>query len=183
MHRASVRSTGWAPDCDDGSALGLSGGRPYDGAPTAVDWKRGRDVKSDQKLKLLATVPLFARLRGRALERVGQLADEVDVPAGRVLIRQGTTGHEFFIVIEGRVRVERDGRPVSVRGAGDFVGEIALIDEGPRSATVTTETPCRLLVLNHREFHTLLSEQPEIQLVVLRTLAERVRQLDPDRHD
>ena len=136
-------------------------------------------MRGDQKLQLLATVPLFARLRGRDLERVGQLADDIDAPAGRVLIREGAIGHEFFVIVHGRVKVERDGKPLKTRGPGEFVGEIALIDEGPRLATVTTETPCRLLVLGHREFHTLLAEQPEIQLLVLKALAERVRQLEP----
>lgn len=140
-------------------------------------------MRGDKKLELLATVPLFSRLRGRELERIGQLADEIDVPADRVLIRQGAIGHEFFVIVDGRVRVERDGEILKTRGPGEFVGEIALIDERPRSATVTTETPCRLLVLGHREFHTLLAEQPDIQLLVLKALAERVRQLEPERAD
>jgi CRP-like cAMP-binding protein len=138
---------------------------------------------SDKKLELLATVPLFAHLRGRELERVGQLAEEIDVPVGKVLIRQGAIGDEFFVIVDGRVRVERDGKVLKTRGPGEFVGEIALIDERPRTATVTTETPCRLLVLGHREFHTLLAEHPDLQLPVLKALAERVRQLEPERAD
>lgn len=140
-------------------------------------------MKDDKKLQLLATVPLFAHLRKRDLERVGQLVEEVDVPAGRVLIRQGATGQEFFLIVDGSVRVERDGHVLKLRGQGEFVGEIALIDEGPRMATVTCATDCRLLVLAHREFHTLLSEHPEIQLQVLKTLAERVRHLEPEGAD
>lgn len=140
-------------------------------------------MKDDKKLQLLATVPIFARLSRRDLERVGQLVEEIDVPAGKVLMRQGATGDEFFLIVEGSVRVERDGRILKKRGQGEFVGEIALIDEGPRTATVTCETPCRMLVLAHREFHTLLSEHPEIQLLVLKTLAERVRHLEPDQAD
>ena len=140
-------------------------------------------MKDDKKLQLLATVPIFARLSRRDLERVGQLVEEIDVPAGKVLMRQGATGDEFFLIVEGSVRVERDGRILKKRGQGEFVGEIALIDEGPRTATVICETPCRMLVLAHREFHTLLSEHPEIQLLVLKTLAERVRHLEPDQAD
>ena len=109
-------------------------------------------MKDDKKLKLIGSVPIFSRLRGRDLERVGQLVEEVDVPAGRVLMRQGESGLEFFLIVDGKVRVERDGRLLKMRGDGEFVGEIALIDEGPRSATVTCETACRLLVLAHREF-------------------------------
>ena len=140
-------------------------------------------MKDDKKLKLLARVPIFARLRGRDLERIGQLVEEVDVPAGTVLMRQGATGHEFFLIVEGRVRVEREGRLLKLRGQGEFVGEIALIDKGPRMATVTCETDCRMLVLAHREFHTLLSENPDIQLLVLQTLAARVRNLEPEQAD
>ena len=140
-------------------------------------------MKDDKKLQLLATVPIFARLSRRDLERVGQLVEEIDVPAGKVLMRQGATGDEFFLIVEGSVRVERDGRILKKRGQGEFVGEIALIDEGPRTATVTCETDCRMLVLAHREFHTLLSEHPDIQLLVLKTLAERVRHLEPDQAD
>ena len=133
----------------------------------------------DAKLDLLARVPLFAKLRSGDLERLGQLAEEVDAPAGRVLIRQGQRGEEFFVIADGTVRVERDGQLVATRGAGAFVGEIALIDEGVRTATVTCETACRLIVLGHREFHELMDEQPDIERAVLRALAERVRKLEP----
>jgi len=128
-----------------------------------------------------ARQPVFSALRGRDLERVGQLADEIDVPAGKVLMRQGDTGQEFFIVVDGTLRVERDGKAIAERGPGAFVGEIALVDEAPRSATVTCETPCRLLVIGHREFHALLHEQREIERAVLVALADRVRQLEPQQ--
>src|SRR6185369_16306928 len=134
---------------------------------------------ADKKLELLGRVPLFSGLGGRDLERIGQLADEIDAPAGKVLMRQGQTGQEFFVVIEGTLRVERDGKVIASRGPGEFVGEIALVDEAPRSATVICETPCRLLVVGHREFHALLSEQHAIAQAVLVALAERVRQLEP----
>ncbi len=136
-------------------------------------------ASGDKKLELLARVPLFSKLRSHDLERLGQLAEEVDAPAGRVLIRQGERGEEFFVIADGQVRIERDGQLVGTRGDGDFVGEIALIDESVRTATVTCETPCRLVVLGHREFHTLMDEQPDIERAVLRALADRVRQLQP----
>lgn len=136
-------------------------------------------ARSDKKLELLAGVPLFAKLNRRGLERLGQLADQIDLPAGKVLTRQGERGEEFFVIVDGRVRVERDGKLLAVLGSAQFIGEIALIDEGPRTATATCETDCRLILLGHREFHSLLREQPEIELTILRTLAERVRRLDP----
>lgn len=135
----------------------------------------------DTKLELLARVPLFSTLRRRDLERVGQLADEIDVPAGKVLMRQGDAGQEFFIVLDGTIRVERDGMTIASGGPGEFVGEIALVDEAPRSATVICETPCRLLVIGHREFHELLQEQRAIEHAVLVALADRVRRLEPQQ--
>jgi CRP/FNR family cyclic AMP-dependent transcriptional regulator len=134
----------------------------------------------DQKQQLLQRVPLFAELGGRELEEIGRLADEVDVPAGRVLMRQGESAAEFFVIVSGEVRIDRDGQPVRTLGDGDFFGEIALVDGGPRTATATTERPCRLLVLAHREFHSLLDRFPSIQLAVLRCLADRVRRAEPD---
>ena len=134
----------------------------------------------DQKLELLRRVPLFAGLNRRELERIGTLADEIDIPDGYALTREGARGQEFFILLDGQVRVERQGKLLEKHGAGAFFGEIALIDGGPRTATVTTEGPSRLLVLNQPEFHALLKEFPEIQLKVLQALAQRVRRTEPD---
>jgi CRP-like cAMP-binding protein len=134
----------------------------------------------DPKLALLKSIPLFARLGSRELERLGQLFDEVDVPAGKVLMRQGQTGGEMFVVAGGRLAVERNGAHVADRGPGDVVGEIALLSEGPRTATVTATEPSRLFVLGHREFHTLMDEQPGIRLQILDGLAHRIRALEVD---
>jgi CRP/FNR family cyclic AMP-dependent transcriptional regulator len=134
----------------------------------------------DDKVTLLGKVPLLAGLSRKELVEVGRLCDEVDMAAGRVLMRQGETGQEFFLIVDGRVRIERDGLPIRSLGPGDFLGEIALVDHGRRTATATSETPCRLLVVGHREFNTLLDEFPAIQRVVLTTLAQRVRALDPN---
>lgn len=134
----------------------------------------------DPKLELLRSVALFAQLRGRELERVAQLADEIDVPAGKVLMRQGETGAEAFVVVEGRLRVERNGRSIAERGPGQVVGEMALLSEGPRTATVTALETSRLLVIGHREFHALLDEQPSVRMAVLDELAGRIRALDDE---
>jgi CRP/FNR family cyclic AMP-dependent transcriptional regulator len=135
---------------------------------------------ADPKLELLRGVHLFAGLSDGDLRRIEQLTDEVEVPTGTVLTQEGRFGHEFFVIVDGAVRVEHEGRTLSRLGPGDFLGEIALVDGRPRSATVTTEEPTRLLVLAQREFHTLLESYPKIQLQVLRALAERVRSSDPD---
>jgi CRP-like cAMP-binding protein len=137
-------------------------------------------ARKDEKLELLRRIPLFAGLNRRQIERLGQLTDEVDIPAGRVLMRQGDRGDELFIVVEGELRIERDGRSVAVRMPGDFVGEIALVDHGPRTATVTAAQPTRVLVVGHRAFNTLMDEFPGVRLEVLRALAQRVRAAEPE---
>ena len=135
---------------------------------------------NDAKLELLRRIPLFAGLNRRQIERLGQLTDEVDVPDGRVLMRQGDPGHEMFIVISGTVKIERDGREIARRSDGEFVGEIALVDHGPRSATVTTEGRARLIVIGHQAFNSLMDEFPGLEREVLRTLAQRVRNVEPE---
>jgi len=140
-------------------------------------------MEKDQKLQLLRAVPLFSACSKAALAQIARLVDEVSLPAGRVLTQQGRYGSEFFVIVEGKVRIERDGRRIDVEGPGDFLGEIALIDHRPRTATAICETPCRLLVLAHREFHTLLGTSPAISNAVLKALAQRLRNLEPQAAD
>ncbi len=135
---------------------------------------------TDQKLELLKRVPLFTGLGKRDIEELGRLTDEVDVPAGHVLMREGGSGDQFFVIIDGSVEIDRGGAKVASLGPGDFLGEIALIDDGPRTATATTASPAKLLVLGHREFHSLMDQFPTIQTSVLQALAKRVRNLEPN---
>lgn len=132
----------------------------------------------DEKLDLLHQIPLFAGLDRHKIERLGQLADEVDVPAGKVLVRQGDSGGELMVLASGAVSVERDGARIATLGPGDFFGEIALIDGGARVATITADEPSRLVVLGHREFHAVMEEIPEVASQILVTLAHRLRMLD-----
>jgi CRP-like cAMP-binding protein len=134
----------------------------------------------DGKVQLLREVPLFSDLNNHDLRELAGLVDEVEVPAGKVLCREGQTGEEFFVIVDGNVRVERQGRELAVLGPGQFLGEMSLVDEGPRTATATATTDGRLLVMGHREFHSLLDNYPSIETCVLRALARRIRQLDPD---
>jgi CRP/FNR family transcriptional regulator, cyclic AMP receptor protein len=134
----------------------------------------------DAKLEALRHVPLFAGLDRKEITEVGRLSDEVDLKAGHVLMREGGRGEEFFLVLSGFVRVERGGTVVATLGSGEFFGEISLVDHGPRTATVTCDTDCRVLVLGHREFDSLLDRFPAVQGKVLRALAERVRRLEPE---
>jgi CRP/FNR family transcriptional regulator, cyclic AMP receptor protein len=143
----------------------------------ALDPRETED-SMDAKTTLLGRVPLFAHLGGRSLERVASLVDEVDVAAGTELTREGALAGEFFIISDGSVEIRRAGAIVRSLGPGDFLGEIALIDGGRRSATATTTSPCHLLVLARREFNTLIDDYVDVRLSVLQALAERVRSLD-----
>ena len=137
-------------------------------------------AQTNTKLEMLRRVPMFAGCKNNALEEIGQLADEVDVPDGYVLIREGTFGEQFFMIVEGRVRIERGGQTVRTLGPGEFLGEIALIDKGRTTATATSEGPAKLFVLSHQGFNSLLDRSPAIRLEVMTALAARVRQLEPD---
>jgi len=132
----------------------------------------------DAKLELLHSVSLFANLKGDALVSLGQLADEVDVPAGKVLMRQGDFGREAFVVVSGELAVEHDGRQFKRLGPGDVAGEMALISEGPRNATVTAISPSTLFVLGHAAFHTLMEDSPEVRKCVLDEVARRLSELE-----
>ncbi|MGH2357739.1 MAG: Crp/Fnr family transcriptional regulator [Candidatus Limnocylindria bacterium] len=138
-------------------------------------------MSQDAKIAFLRGVPLFAGLDTHQLERLGMLADEVDLPEGRVLMREGEIGNEMMVLVDGTVRVERDGRLIAERGSGETMGELSLIDHGQRTATVTLTAPSRLLVVGHREFHTLMDEFPEVKMRVLESLARRLRTLDTER--
>jgi CRP/FNR family cyclic AMP-dependent transcriptional regulator len=130
--------------------------------------------------EILRSVPLFARQGERGIDEIARLGRVVDVPAGRRLTTQGEPGDEFFVIVDGGVRIERNGRLLRTLGPGEFLGEIAVLDGGPRTATATTESNARLIVISGPEFGVLLERFPEIQSAVIRALAERIRYLEPD---
>jgi CRP-like cAMP-binding protein len=134
----------------------------------------------DEKLDHLRRVPMFARMGKRELERLGQLADEIEVGMDEMLAEQGRVGHEFFIVLDGHVTVLDGRRPVAQLHPGDFFGEIALLDGRPRTASVRADGITRLLVVGHREFHALMDEFPAVRDTVLAELAERLRRVEGD---
>lgn len=129
------------------------------------------------KAEVLSKVPLFQNLSKRDLEQVSKIADEVESKPGEVLMRQGEIGREFVLILDGGVRVERNGKVVARRGGGDFLGELALLDKQPRSATVVTEEPSTLLVIQWGRFWPLLETVPGVQRKLLIGLASRMRQL------
>jgi len=134
----------------------------------------------DTKREMLRGVSLFGTLSDSELAAVERLADTVDVPAGHVLMRQGASGGEMFVIVSGSVVVDRDGHELATLGPGSVVGEMALLSEGPRTATVTATEPTTLFVLAHREFHSLMDASAEVRDCVLNAVAHRIRELEAD---
>jgi CRP-like cAMP-binding protein len=131
-------------------------------------------LRKNAKIELLKRVPLFERCSKRELEAIAGLADELDLPSARNLTREGAPGWEFIVLVEGEADVVRKGKVVNELGPGDFVGEIALVSGGPRTATVKTRGPSRILVLTASAFKTLMRDVPSIQDKVLAALTARI---------
>lgn len=134
--------------------------------------------KSTDYLDHLGNVPLFQGLSKRDLQRVAKVSEEVQVDAGRVLVDQGRTGHEFFLILDGQASVRKNSRKTAELGPGQYFGEMALLDRGPRSASVVAETPMTLLILGQREFSGVLDEVPSMAHKMLATMAGRLRDAD-----
>jgi CRP-like cAMP-binding protein len=130
--------------------------------------------RSGSKVDVISRVPLFAGLSKRELGQVASLADEIDLPADKTLIREGERGREFFILLSGEAEVTRRGKRLATRRAGEFFGEIALVSSLPRVATVTTREPSRALVIRDVEFRQLLRRTPAIAVKVLEAVADRL---------
>jgi len=134
----------------------------------------------DTKIQALKRAPLFAGLSRKELAQLARVSEDVEVELGKALVKEGETGQEFFVIVDGNVKITRKGRRVAKRGPGDFVGEIALLEDIPRTATVTAETRVRLFVLTRKDFRHLLDEHPGVERKVLRALARRVVELTSD---
>jgi CRP-like cAMP-binding protein len=123
-------------------------------------------------------VPLFAGLLPSEVERIALVMHPVQVAAGDVLCTEGEPGHELYVIAEGEAVVERAGQPVAKLHHGDYFGELALLDRGPRSATVRASSDCRLYVLRDASFAAVLNEVPALAQKLLASLATRLRQAD-----
>jgi CRP-like cAMP-binding protein len=132
-------------------------------------------LRKDAKLELLSNVPLFSECSKKELKEVALIADELDLPSGTVLIREGERGREFFVLVEGSLSVSKNGRRVTALGDGTWVGEMALLSDTPRNATVTATSPVRVLVITDRAFQALVKRSPTIALKVLASVSERLR--------
>jgi CRP/FNR family transcriptional regulator, cyclic AMP receptor protein len=136
--------------------------------------------RQDLKVAALKRSPLFEGLSRRQLIDVARLTDDLEVPSGTVLCREGSRGHEFFVITTGKAAVTRAGEYLATVASGDFFGEIALLEPVRRTATVTATTPLRFFIVSARAFNALLDTDPKIERKVLRTLVRRLVSLSGD---
>ena len=129
-------------------------------------------------LEHLRNIPLFQSFSQKDLEKVAKAGDEVSMPAGSLIVDQGQMGREAFVILEGTVTVKRNGKKVASAGPGTIVGELSLLDHGPRTATVTAETDVTLLVLSQRTFLAVVDDVPALSHKLLSSLANKIRELD-----
>jgi CRP-like cAMP-binding protein len=131
-------------------------------------------LRKNVKIELLKRVPLFERCSQRELAEIASLADELDLPAARDLTKEGAGGWEFLVLVDGEADVVRKGKVVNELGPGDFIGEIALVSGKPRTATVRTRGPARILVLSASGFRRLMRDVPSIQDKILAAVTARI---------
>jgi CRP/FNR family cyclic AMP-dependent transcriptional regulator len=131
-----------------------------------------------QHLEHLRNVPLFNSCTKKELEKVAKASDEITMTAGTLIVDQGQTGREAFVVIDGEILIKRNNRKVATLGPGAVVGELSLLDHGPRTAQAVCATDCTLLVLDQRRFLGVLDDVPTISHKLLASLASRIRELD-----
>lgn len=132
---------------------------------------------ADPRVTLLRKVPLFGVCDDKQLAFIASQVEEMDFAVGHTLCKQGESGEEFFVIVSGTADVQRDGHSVRQLDAGDFFGEIALIDHGPRTATVVSTAAMRCLVLSHGQFRNVLRQNAAIAVAVLEQLGQRIRPL------
>jgi CRP-like cAMP-binding protein len=128
----------------------------------------------DGKIELIKNVPLFSKLSKKGLAEVAQIADELDLPKGKMMAEEGDRGREFFVLLEGEADVTKSGTSINTIHGGDFFGEIALVTKMPRTASVTATSDVRVLVITERDFATLLKHSEEVGRGVAEALAERI---------
>lgn len=135
-------------------------------------------AKPDSKIELLRGVSLFRLCTDKDLKDIASLADESTLPTGSVLIKEGTVGEEAFIIVSGTADVTLRGDKLAELGAGDAVGEMALLDVSPRSATVTATSELKVFVLEPRSFGELLQRHPAVARLMMTAMARRLRELE-----
>ena len=147
--------------------------------PTAAGYIRRMPLRrKDQYLEHLAKVPLFSACSKKELQTIARASDDVEVPSGKVLVEEGKPGHEFFLIIDGNASVKRGKREIAKLGPGQYFGELALLDRGPRSASVIAKDDMEVLVLGQREFAGVIDEVPTLAHKLLQSMAQRLRDAD-----
>ena len=131
-------------------------------------------LRRDAKIELLKRVPLFTGCSKTELREIARTADEVDLREGTVLTREGRPGREFFVLVTGTARVTKKGKKIAELTGGDWFGEIALLTNSPRTATVTATSPVDVLVITDRRFRSLVETMPSIALKVLSCVGDRL---------
>lgn len=126
------------------------------------------------KVEALKRAPLFEGLSKKELGELARVTEDLQVEPGTVLCREGKIGREFFVIVDGDAEVTKGGKRIATRGAGDFVGEIALLTTTTRTATVTATTPLRCFILTQGDFRRVLDGSHGVQLKVMKALAERL---------
>ncbi len=130
------------------------------------------------QLDHLKNVSLFAGCSHRELKHVAKAGDEITMTDGTMIVEQGQMGREAFVILDGNVSVRRGGRKIATLGQGDVVGELSLLDHGPRTASALCEGDCTLFVLDQRHFREVLEGHPQIAIKLLGNLAGHIRKLD-----
>jgi CRP/FNR family cyclic AMP-dependent transcriptional regulator len=138
---------------------------------------------ADARVAKLKAVPLFAHCTPKQIEFIVTQVEEMDFPAGRVLCTEGQSGGDFFMVVTGAADVTRQGKPIAKMVPGDFFGEIAVVDGGPRTATVTTSEPTRCLVLGPRQFQNVVHQNVDIAHSIMKALTLRLREAGAAKAD
>ena len=133
-----------------------------------------------ERQELLEKVSMFSACNKKELGRLAAVAQERRVDSGAVLTKEGEPGDEFFVVAEGMAKASIKGRKVGSIPAGSFFGELSLLDQGPRTATVTADLPTRLVVITAKDFGKVIDEIPSIALKIMKGLATRIRKADED---
>lgn len=134
--------------------------------------------KREQYNKHLAEVPMFSACTKKELGEVSRHVETIHYTEGQNLVTEGEKAEEFFVLVSGKAKVFRNGRELAVLGAGDWFGELALLDKAPRNATITAVTPVEVFVLSQRSFRGLLAEVPTISWRLMTGMARRLHELD-----
>jgi CRP/FNR family transcriptional regulator, cyclic AMP receptor protein len=139
-----------------------------------------RLFNQDTKVQALKRAPLFEGLSRKELGELARVSEDMEVPAGDVLCSEGDIGREFFVIVDGETQVTAKGKDLGIRGSGEFIGEIALLEDTRRTATVTATSPLRVFVLTREDFRSLVRENPSVERKIMHALARRVVDLSRD---